>query len=108
MAAVVTVIYPNTEGAKFDMDYYLSKHMPLVSEKWGPHGLTHWRITHFTSTASGDKPPYLVEAKLEFESEEAFKKAASAEGKEVFGDVPKFTDIQPSVLFGEIKGEKRL
>lgn len=104
----VTVIYPNTEGAKFDMKYYLATHMPLVSEKWGPHGLQAWRITQFTSTASGEKPPYLVEAKLEFASLDAFHAAAKAEGGPVFGDVPNFTDISPAVLFGDVKGDKTL
>lgn len=36
--ATVTVVYP--QGAKFNMDYYKSTHMPLVQEKWGSMGLT--------------------------------------------------------------------
>ena len=31
----VDVLYPNSPGAKFDMDYYLNKHMKLVAEKSG-------------------------------------------------------------------------
>ncbi len=26
----VTVLYPNEEGKKFDLDYYLNKHLPMV------------------------------------------------------------------------------
>lgn len=25
----VSVFYPNTAGCKFDMDYYLTRHMPM-------------------------------------------------------------------------------
>jgi uncharacterized protein (TIGR02118 family) len=32
----VSVLYPNTAGCKFDMTYYLTKHMPMVRQKLGP------------------------------------------------------------------------
>ena len=32
----VSVLYPNTAGCKFDMGYYLNKHMPMVQQKLGP------------------------------------------------------------------------
>jgi uncharacterized protein (TIGR02118 family) len=31
----VSVFYPNEEGKKFDMEYYLDKHIPMVREKCG-------------------------------------------------------------------------
>jgi hypothetical protein len=31
----VSVLYPNTAGCKFDMGYYLDKHMPMVQQKLG-------------------------------------------------------------------------
>ena len=31
----VSVLYPNTEGSRFDMDYYVNKHMPMVQSKLG-------------------------------------------------------------------------
>jgi uncharacterized protein (TIGR02118 family) len=31
----VSVLYPNTAGARFDMAYYVNRHMPMVSEKLG-------------------------------------------------------------------------
>ena len=33
----VTVMYPNTPGARFDHAYYRDKHMPLVKAKMGDH-----------------------------------------------------------------------
>ena len=37
--AEVNVLYPAKEGAKFDLDYYLATHMPLVSKHWSGLGL---------------------------------------------------------------------
>jgi hypothetical protein len=31
----VSVLYPNSEGCKFDMAYYLATHMPMVRDKLG-------------------------------------------------------------------------
>jgi hypothetical protein len=31
----VTVMYPNGSGAKFDMNYYVGKHLPMVRERRG-------------------------------------------------------------------------
>lgn len=32
----ISVLYPNHEGAKFDMAYYCQTHMPLVQRLLGP------------------------------------------------------------------------
>ena len=31
----VSGFYPNTEGKKFDLDYYLKQHIPMVQQKLG-------------------------------------------------------------------------
>ncbi|KAI0178127.1 hypothetical protein BJ166DRAFT_39997 [Pestalotiopsis sp. NC0098] len=100
MPAVVTVAYPRPEGAvKFDIKYYIDKHMPLVGKTWGPKGLKSWTVTEH---AEG---PYVVQAILHWESTEKFGTAAEGDGgPEIFADVANFTDIQPIVLKGEVAG----
>lgn len=31
----VSVLYPQSAGSKFDIDYYVTKHMPMVRQKVG-------------------------------------------------------------------------
>ena len=34
----LSVMYPATEGAAFDHDYYRNQHIPLVMKTWGLEG----------------------------------------------------------------------
>ncbi|KAK3720102.1 hypothetical protein LTR37_003925 [Vermiconidia calcicola] len=96
--ATITVLYP--QGAKFNMDYYMSTHMPLVQKKWTSYGLNSWKVLKF-----GDDAPHCVQATLEFKDMDAFKSAASGEeAGEVMGDIPNFCDKQPILLQGEVVG----
>ncbi|GAB7349215.1 hypothetical protein MBLNU459_g8379t2 [Dothideomycetes sp. NU459] len=92
------ILYP--KGAKFDMDYYLSTHMPLAQKHWAPLGMTSYKVLKF-----GDDQPYSVQATLEWPSVDAFVKATQAPAtKEILGDVPNFSDKQPTIIPGEIVG----
>lgn len=82
------------------MDYYLSSHMPMVMKAWGPEGMTSWKVLKF-----GDDAPYSVQATLEWKSMEAFQKAAQGpKTKEVMGDVPNFSDKEPTLMPAEVVG----
>ena len=103
MGIEAVVLYPNEEDATFNMDYYLSTHMPLVSEHWQKHGLKGWRVVQFQTGPDGNKPPYSVQATLLFDGPEDLQKAlGSAEAATVFGDVPNFSNKSPVFLAGGV------
>lgn len=98
--AQVTVFYPRKDGAKFDMDYYLSTHMPLIAKHWKKYGLKSYTVTQL----SGDSP-YSVSVVMEWESSEAFGKALKDDGnKEVMGDVANFSSESPVLIAGDVVG----
>ncbi len=99
---LITVMYPNQEGSRFDKDYYLHKHIPLVRERFGPLGLLN--VSLFSGIGGGAPDAaatYQVMAHVTFDSLESFHQAASAHGEEVFGDIPNFTDVEPVVQVNE-------
>ncbi|MGI3899122.1 MAG: EthD family reductase [Janthinobacterium lividum] len=102
MAANVTVLYPNVAEATFDMDYYLAKHMPLVLERFGAHGMTGWRVVRFEG--SGDRTPFNVMATLDFGSLDGIKAALAAEAGPIMADVVNFSNQQPVLMMGEVQG----
>ena len=100
---VVLVMYPEGEGATFDMDYYLNTHLKLVGDKWGGMGLKGARVIKgIAGGEPGSVAPYRVIAVVDFESLEAFQAAAGAHGEEIFGDVPNFTNITPVIQISDI------
>ena len=104
MAITVTVMYPNTPGSKFDMDYYLSTHLDLVGKLWGPR-LNSARAVKGVATPDPDTPaPYQVMAILEMDSVEVLQDLIAEHGAEVMGDIPNFTDVQPVVQISENLG----
>lgn len=98
---LVSVMYPGGEGTRFDLDYYLKSHMPLVSERWSALGLHDYKIVKGIGKPDGTAAPFQVMALLSFASAEAFKNAGKAHGAEIFGDIPNFTDVQPVIQLND-------
>lgn len=98
---IVSVTYPATAGSTFDLDYYRTKHMPLVRERWGAAGLSDARLLLGTGAPGGGAAAYHMVALLSFDSPEAFGQAAKLHGKEIMGDIANFTDAKPVVQFNE-------
>jgi uncharacterized protein (TIGR02118 family) len=90
----VSVLYPQTEGARFDHDYYREHHVPLVAKSWG---LETYEID------KGVTGPYVAAVHLVFPSTDVMSEAMASEGtKAVRADVANYTDIQPVIQTSEI------
>jgi len=99
----VNVLYPNNPGATFDMGYYLAKHMPMVRERMGP-ALKSMTVDHGVNGGlPGTEPAYQVVTALGFESVETFQQAFVPHAPEIQGDIPKFTNVVPTIQISEVK-----
>lgn len=101
---VITVIYPSNSGTKFDADYYISKHIPLVKQRWGSLGMSDITVLRGIPGPDGAAPGISTMALLTFGSIEQFQQASKEHGREVFADVVNFTDGQPIVQFNDKAG----
>jgi uncharacterized protein (TIGR02118 family) len=99
----VSVLYPNNVGSTFDMDYYLGTHMPMLRKKMGAalKGMT------VDQGISGGQPGTTasnrVIATLMFDSLEAFERAFGPLASEIQADIPRYTNIAPTVQISEVK-----
>jgi uncharacterized protein (TIGR02118 family) len=101
----VIVSYPNQAGARFDLDYYLTKHMPLVAEKLGG-ALKGWSAEQGIGAGTpGAAPEFMIQATLTLASLEDFQAAMASAGPAIMADIKNYTDIQPHIQVNKILGE---
>jgi uncharacterized protein (TIGR02118 family) len=97
----VSVIYPNSENAKFDQAYYAEKHMPLVKARLGA-ALKRAEINRpIASGQPGQPAAWVGGCNLYFDSVEAFQAAFAPHGAELLGDIPNFSNVQPYIVVSE-------
>ena len=100
----VSVLYPNTKGSRFDLRYYVGKHMPLSIELLSKH--PGWRgvsVEHGVSGgAPGSDPAYVVLCHFLFDSAESFTAAFMPHAAALQGDVPNYTDVTPVLQISEV------
>lgn len=93
---VLSVLYPATEGATFDWDYYRATHLPLVHKAWDPTGLQSLDVFEGVGTPQGGPAPYVCMAHLAFDDGAAMQACVGGpNAPEVFGDIVNFTTIVP-------------
>ena len=97
---VVSVMYPETEGTRFDLDYYMKKHMPLVASRGQDIGLQSYQVMRGTG-APGGKPTYRVVTLLTVSSLQAFHSGMETHGKEIMEDIANFSEVRPVIQFNE-------
>lgn len=98
----MNVLYPPTE---FNMDYYMSSHMPMVLDKFKSYGMTGYTVTKLEHAVDGSPSEYGVLAVLEWTTgAEGIQKALGDHGEQVLGDIPNFTKDNPKIFVGTMTG----
>ena len=99
----VALLYPNTEGHRFDEDYYRSHHLPLVKKAYKPFGLKSVELDTALTTSGKYAAPYFAIGYMVFETTKQFMQAAEAEGAALMQDIANFTDIEPIIQISQLE-----
>jgi len=102
----VSVMYPNTPGARFDHDYYKDKHMPLVKARMGDACKSYTVDKGLAGGAPGTDPVYVAKCDFVCTSFEAFQAARGPHAQEIRADIANYTDIQPVLQISEVVVER--
>lgn len=98
----VSVMYPNTPGARFDHEYYRDTHMPLVKARMGDHCRSYAVDKGLAGSAPGAPATYIAMCHIFCDSVEAFQAGFTPHLREIMADVPRYTDLTPVLQISEV------
>jgi uncharacterized protein (TIGR02118 family) len=99
----VSVLYPNIADKTFDMEYYCSKHIPMVQQKLGAACKGVAVEAGLGGAEPGSPATYIAMGHLYFDSVEAFQTAFGPHTQAIMGDIPNYTDLQPTIQISDVK-----
>jgi uncharacterized protein (TIGR02118 family) len=101
----VSVFHENKEGKRFDLNYYLTQHIPAAKQKLGVACKRIKVDQGLSGRQPGSKPPFLVMTHLFFDSVEAFRAAYAPIAAWAAEDRKNFTDDHepPFLQISEVK-----
>ncbi len=98
----VTIMYPNSEGKTFDMDYYATKHMPMVAELLGESLKSLSIDKGISGRTPDDDIPYVAIGYLYFNKLSDYQESFGPNAKKIVSDIPNYTNIQPIIQISEV------
>lgn len=101
----LNILYPKTENAHFDWDYYLNIHMPMSIKLHGA-ALKGVSIAKGLEGIAETPVAYVAVTTLLFESVASFLKAFMPHAETLQGDMKNYTTIQPIIQFSEVALQK--
>ena len=98
----VSVMYPNTPGARFDHEYYRDKHMPLVEARLGKACLYYTVDKGIGGGVPGSPAPYVAMCHFFSESLASFQAGFGPHSQEILADIANYTDLTPVMQVSEV------
>ena len=98
----VTILYPNAEGKNFDMDYYTTKHMPMIANLLGDSLKLYEIDKGIAGRTPTDPIPYLAIGYLYFDKLSTFQNSFRPHAEKIRNDAPNYTNIQPVLQISEV------
>ncbi len=100
----ISILYPNTKGARFDLGYYIETHMPhsiqLLSSHPGFQGVS---VEHGVGGAvPGSEATFVAMCHYLFDSVDSFLAAFMPHAAVLQGDMPNYTNIEPVIQVNEV------
>jgi len=99
----LNVAYPAAAAAKFDFDYYVTKHMPLIMSLVGESAV-RFEAAKGLAGAGGAPAPYVATGQVYLTNLAGLQAAFASHMPEILADIAKYTNIAPIVNVEEMLG----
>jgi uncharacterized protein (TIGR02118 family) len=98
----ISVMYPFAEGKTFNMEYYETKHMPMVAGFLGPN-LVKYTIEKGIASGIPNQPlPYLAIGTFYVKSLADYQAAIGPNRDAIRADFANYTNAAPIILVSEV------
>lgn len=98
----VSVMYPYAEGKTFDMEYYETKHMPMVAGYLGEN-LVKYTIEKGLASGIPNTPlPFMAIGSFYVKSLSDYQAAIAPNRDAIRKDFANYTNITPTILVSEV------
>ena len=98
----VSVMYPYAEGKTFNMEYYESKHMPMVAAFLGSN-LVKYNIEKGLASGIPNQPlPFMAIGTFYVKSLSDYQTAIGPHRDAIRADFSNYTNISPVILVSEV------
>ena len=97
----ISIAYPKKVGGTFDFDYYAKKHIPMVALFLGANAV-RGEVRKGVASPDGSAASFVCMANIWIKSVDEFQATLAKHGKEIMGDIPNFTNIQPILQVDEV------
>jgi uncharacterized protein (TIGR02118 family) len=87
----MTITYTNGPDVRFNFDYYVNTHMPLIMRLYGK-SISRFELRRGLPGADGAAPPYIATITIWIADGKAFDEAQVEHQAGLRADVPKFTN----------------
>jgi len=98
----ISVLYPRTESSRFDMDYYLNRHFPMLQARLGDALKAVAAERGVGGAMPGSAPAFMAMGHLWFESVAAYEAAFGPHAAEIVADVSNYSNVNPVIQVSEV------
>ncbi len=99
----LTASYPNSPDARFDFDYYTTKHMEIFRDRMAGSSLESVVVEKGVNGGAPDAPaPFVAVFTAIFSDVNKFNAAWGKAVPDLLGDCPNYTNTMPTVQIGEV------
>jgi uncharacterized protein (TIGR02118 family) len=100
----LTILYPNAEGVRWDVEKYRTGHMPLIMNLYGTESIKRFELRKGESAQAGGPPKYIGTVNIYIQNQQAFDAAGKEHGQTLVKDVPNFSSVMPMAFQTEVVG----
>ena len=102
---MISILYPNKNGSKFDQEYYINTHRPMSIERLSTHaGFRGVSVVRGMGGGIPDsEPAYVAMCHYLFDSFEDFLSAFNPHAEFLQGDIVCYTDVEPIIQISAVE-----